>query len=154
MTRVYRIVRKQYASAPFDGEGAYRYGGRWSSPGVRIAYASQHLSLALVEYFVHIEGGDAPSDLVVVSADVPDSVSRARLSPQRLPAHWRSTPAPPELTHFGNAFSRDAKAAALVVPSVIAPNEQNWLLNPTHPEFARIRVNAPEPFAYDPRFFG
>ncbi|MGH9545186.1 MAG: RES domain-containing protein, partial [Terriglobales bacterium] len=29
------MLRQAYARAPFDGEGAYRYGGRWSSPGTR-----------------------------------------------------------------------------------------------------------------------
>ncbi len=89
MTRVYRILRKRYARAPFDGEGAYRYGGRWSSPGIRIAYASGHLSLAMIEYFVHLDSDDPPPDLVVAAADVPDDVSRVSVRPASLPATWR-----------------------------------------------------------------
>ena len=42
------MLRKRYGRAPFDGEGAYRYGGRWSSPGIRLSSASEHQSLALL----------------------------------------------------------------------------------------------------------
>ena len=153
MIRVYRILRKRYAKNPFDGEGAYRYGGRWSSPGARLAYASEHLSLAMIEYFVHLDRDDPPPDLVVAATDVPDDVSRVTLSPGSLPATWRRTPAPAELAAIGDRFGRTRRHAILVVPSALAPNESNWLLNPDHPNFTRIRSHPPEPFAYDLRFF-
>ena len=85
MTRVYRILRKPYAKKPLDGEGAYRFGGRWSSPGVRLAYTSEHLSLAMIEYFVHIDSEDIPKDLVVVTVEIPDGVTRAAIATKRLP---------------------------------------------------------------------
>ncbi|HVR23364.1 MAG TPA: RES family NAD+ phosphorylase [Candidatus Polarisedimenticolia bacterium] len=46
MTRLYRVLRKAFAHAPFEGEGPYRHGGRWSSSGTRLSYASEHQSLA------------------------------------------------------------------------------------------------------------
>lgn len=153
MTRVYRILRKRYAKNPFDGEGAYRYGGRWSSPGVRLAYASEHLSLAMIEYFIHLDRDDPPPDLVVASADVPDDVSRVRVNPGSLSASWRQTHAPVELAAIGDRFARRRRDAILVVPSALTPEESNWLLNPDHPDFTRIRIQPPEPFAYDSRFF-
>ncbi len=153
MIRVYRIVREPYSKTPLDGEGAYRFGGRWSSPGTRIAYTAEHLSLAMIEYFIHIETGDPPKDLVVVAADIPDSVSRMVLPPRKLPPDWRQVPAPPGLTAFGDAFAAERKSAALAVPSALVPSESNWLVNPLHPEFARIRVRPAEPFHYDARFF-
>jgi RES domain-containing protein len=153
LTRVYRVLRKRYAKSPFDGEGAYRYGGRWSSPGTRLAYASEHLSLAMIEYFVHLDRDDPPPDLVVAAADVPDDVSRVNVSLGSLPATWRQTPAPVELTSIGDRFARRRREAILVVPSALAPDESNWLLNPDHPDFRRVRIHPPEPFAYDARFF-
>ena len=153
MTRVYRILRKRYAKAPFDGEGAYRSGGRWSSPGVRLAYASEHLSLAMIEYFVHLDRDDPPPDLVVAAADVPDDVSRVHVAPAKLPATWRQTPAPMALAAIGDRFARRRREAILVVPSALAPDEFNWLLNPAHPPFRRVRILPPEPLAYDARLF-
>jgi RES domain-containing protein len=153
LTRVYRILRKRYAKTPFDSEGAYRYGGRWSSPGTRLAYASEHLSLAMIEYFVHLDRDDPPPDLVMAAADVPDDVSRVSVSPGSLPATWRRTPAPAKLASIGDRFARRRRDAILVVPSALAPDESNWLLNPDHPDFRRVRTHPPAPFAYDVRFF-
>ena len=153
MTRVYRILRKPYSNKPFDGEGAYRFGGRWSSPGIRLAYTAEHLSLAMLEYFVHIDPDDPPQDLVLVTADIPDTVSRNAISTRQLPAAWRQTPPPPALARIGDGFVRDRRSAILVVPSALAPTEVNWLLNPRHPHFSRIRVHSPEAFRYDARFF-
>jgi RES domain-containing protein len=136
-----------------DGEGAYRFGGRWSSAGVRLAYAAEHLSLAMIEYFVHIDADEAPQDLVVVTADIPASVSRIALTAKQLPANWRRTPAPPGLAAIGDGFVSDFRAAILIVPSVLAPAESNWLVNPRHPDFSKIRVLPPEKFRYDARFF-
>jgi len=146
-------LRAAYAHTPFDGEGAYRYGGRWSSPGTRLAYASEHQSLAMLEYFVHLDPQDAPEDLVLATADVPDSVSRQVITVKDLPRNWRETPAPPELAQTGDEFAKKGKKCVLVLPSALAVNENNWLINPGHPEFERIVVNPPGPLHYDARMF-
>jgi RES domain-containing protein len=153
LTRVYRILRKLYAKKPLDGEGAYRFGGRWSSPGVRLAYTSEHLSLAMIEYFVHIDSEDIPKDLVVVTAEIPETVTRAAIAPKRLPANWRGNPAPPDLARFGDEFAHGSRAAILIVPSALAPAESNWLINPRHPDSSKIRLRTTERFKYDARFF-
>ena len=41
----------------------------------------------------------------------------------------------------------------LLVPSVLAPNENNWLINPAHSDFKRIVVPEVEPLSYDLRMF-
>src|SRR5882724_10231234 len=142
-----------YAHTPFDGEGAYCYGGRWSSVGTRLAYASEHQSLAMLEYFVHLDPEDAPEDLVLATADVPDSVSRERIQAKDMPVNWRETPASPELTQIGDEFVKKAEHCLLLVPSALAVNENNWLINPQHSEFKQIAVNPPEPLRYDSRMF-
>ncbi len=107
----------------------------------------------MVEYFVHLDPDDPPKDLVMVAADVPNSVSRRRIAASDVPSNWRTTPAPPELAAIGDAFALDGRTAVLIVPSALAPAESNWLINPQHPHFARVRVHQPEAFQYDPRFF-
>ena len=153
MTRVFRVLRAAYARTPFDGEGAYRYGGRWSSPGTRLVYTSEHQSLAMLEYFVHLDPEDAPDDLVLATADVPDSVSRERIQARQMPANWRETPAPSGLVQVGDDFVKKAETCLLIVPSALAVNENNWLINPQHSEFRKITLHAPEPLRYDPRMF-
>lgn len=147
------MLRAAYARTPFDGEGAYRYGGRWSSPGTRLAYASEHQSLAMLEYFVHLDPEDSPDDLVLATAEVPAKLSRERVAVSDLPANWRETPAPPELAHIGDDFVSRAENCVLQVPSALAVSEDNWLINPQHSEFRQIGLHAPEPLRYDPRMF-
>ena len=152
--RVYRVLRRIYARSPFDGEGSYLYGGRWSSPGTRLTYTSEHQSLAMLEYFVHLDPEDAPEDLLLASADIPAELPEERLNPRDLPANWRETPAPPELARFGDDFVQRSKCCVLVVPSVLALSENNWLLNPQHPDFQKITCSGTESLSYDPRMFG
>jgi RES domain-containing protein len=107
----------------------------------------------MIEYFIHIDPDDPPKDLMAVTAEIPDSVSRVSISPRQLPANWRQSPAPPELAEIGDGFVRDRRAAILIVPSALAPAESNWLINPQHPQFLKIRLRSAEAFQYDPRFF-
>ncbi|MGA9900956.1 MAG: RES family NAD+ phosphorylase [Terriglobales bacterium] len=153
MTRVYRVLRKAYARTPFDGEGAYRYGGRWSSPGTRLSYTSEHQSLAMLEYFVHLDVGDPPGDLVLAVAEVSDDLARERVVTSNLPVNWREPAAPAELARLGDEFARRGENCLLLVPSVLAPNENNWLINPVHADYTSIVVRAAEPLSYDPRMF-
>ncbi len=148
------MLRKAYARAPLDGEGAYRYGGRWSSVGTRLSYTSEHQSLAMLEYFVHLDASDAPADLVLVTAEVPGDLPYERIEMNRLPSHWRRSPAPAELAQIGDKFVEMASRCILIVPSALAPNENNWLINPQHPGSQRITVSGIEALSYDPRMFG
>jgi len=147
------VLRKAYARTSFDGEGAYRYGGRWSSPGTRLSYASEHQSLAMLEYFVHLDKDDPPGDLVLAVAEVRDDLTREIVEASNLPANWREAAAPPELARLSDEFARRAERCLLLVPSVLAPNENNCLINPAHPDYKKIVVREVEPLSYDPRMF-
>jgi RES domain-containing protein len=154
LSRVYRVLRRKYAGAPFDGEGAYRYAGRWSSPGVRLSYTSEHQSLAMLEYFVHLDKDDPPADLVLAIADIPDDLQHTRVFARDLPATWRDAAAPPALTRFGDEFAEQGNHCLLLLPSVLAPAENNCLINPTHPDYKKMSFLELEPLNYDPRMFG
>lgn len=104
----------------------------------------------MLEYFVHLDPEDAPGDLVLCTADIPDSVSRERIEASKMPADWRQVPAP-RARRIGDEFVKRAEHCLLLVPSALAQNENNWLINPQHPEFTQIVLNAPEPLSYDPR---
>ena len=52
---------------------------------------------------------------------------------------------------MGDEFVALGRTAILVVPSVLAPNDSNWLLNPAHHEFQYISIRQAESFAYDHR---
>ena len=151
MTTVYRLLRDPFAATPFDGEGSYRYGGRWSAPGTRVVYTAEHLSLAMIEYLVHLDPNNPPKDLMLARAQVPDELPKLQLRVDELPSGWQDYPAPESLSLIGDMFVHDSNAAVLVIPSALAPSENNWLLNPLHPDFQKIETERAQPFRYDPR---
>jgi len=108
----------------------------------------------MLEYFVHIDKDDPPSDLVLAVAEIPDDLSRQHIDISQLPADWREPVAPPQLTRIGDEFSQRGEHCLLLVPSVIAPSEDNCLINPEHADFKRIAIHKLEPLIYDTRMFG
>lgn len=147
--RVWRICSRRHAA--FDGEGARRFGGRWNHRGTAIVYTSESLSLAALEYFVNLDSDLAPSGLVFISVEIPDGVAMERLEIADLPKDWRLYPAPETLQDQGTAWVAKASSVVLAVPSVVIPEERNYLLNPAHPDFKRIVISPSKPFHFDPR---
>ena len=135
-----------------DGEGARRYGGRWNHVGVPAVYTAAHLSLAVLEVLVHVPAEeDLPSDLVAISAEVPDALDVEYVTVDELPPDWRRTPAPPMLAERGTTWLATASTVVLAVPSAVIPSEINYILNPAHADFRRVVVHRAERFALDPR---
>ncbi len=81
-------------------------------------------------------------------------MSVKRIDATELPENWRYYPAPSELQKMGTDWIRSAGYLALVVPSAINPLESNVLLNPAHPDAAKLVVDPGQPFHLDPRLFG
>jgi RES domain-containing protein len=146
----WRIVPTQRAAAAFTGQGARLYGARWNSPGVALVYLSEHLSLAALEVLVHRHLHRWAWTFLAYRAEWDESLMQ-RMAPATLPANWRFELPPARLRDLGDAWVREGRSAILAVPSVIIPEELNYLLNPAHPDFRRIRVGKPQPFALDPR---
>jgi len=73
------------------------------------------------------------------------------MAPSERPANWRSYPAPEALADLGTRWAHEQKTPVLAVPSAVIPQELNYLLNPLHSRFKRIRVGNPEAFRFDPR---
>jgi RES domain-containing protein len=150
--RFWRICRERYARDAASGTGARLYGGRWNSPGVSVVYASTSLALAAVETFVNLEPKLRPADLVSIAGEIPDSVTVRRIALDTLPANWRRS-RDEQLRRIGDNWVRAGESAALLLPSAAIPGEWNVLLNPAHPDFARIRFGNAKEFEYDARMF-
>lgn len=154
--RIWRLCRAVHASEAFTGEGARRFGGRWNSRGVPMIYASTSLALAAIELFVHLEPGQAPADLVYLSALLPEGEPARTLHPADLPPAWwadDAAPQAPTTRDLGDAWIRAGNSLALMVPSVPIRAEWNVLLNPLHPRIIELQIEPPQPFVFDARMF-
>lgn len=148
---VWRIARASYQA--LDGEGARLNGGRWNSEGRAVIYASTTLSLAALEYLVHVEPLLAPSDLVAMEFHVPDAPSvgaHVEVS-QFPPGDWRAYPAPEWQAELGDMWLQDGTFLWLAVPSAVVPQEYNVLINPLHARMADVRVASVQGFSFDKR---
>lgn len=149
--RLWRICREPYATDPMSGRGGLVVSGRWNTKGRRVVYTSETLSLAALEYLVHVDKGMVPPDLVTLEIDVPDTIKRTSTKIASLPKSWRTHPAPVALRRFGDDWLEKAATAVLRVPSALIPEEFNLLLNPEHPDSRSFKVVARGAFEYDPR---
>ncbi|HEU5161709.1 MAG TPA: RES family NAD+ phosphorylase, partial [Thermoanaerobaculia bacterium] len=150
MRRVWRIVKRGRAAGAFDGEGARRTGGRWNSPGTRVVYTAEHASLAALEMLAHLQRSSVLLSYALIPCDVPDEMV-APLDRASLPRAWRASPAPAALQRLGDEWAASMRSVALEVPSAIVEVENNVLLNPAHPDFAKIVIGDAMGFAYDVR---
>jgi RES domain-containing protein len=114
---------------------------------------SGSLSLAALELFVQLDIDIVPPNLVAILAEVPDSLTIDTVKSASLPKNWRAYPAPEALKDIGTTWAARASAAILGVPSAAIPEERNYLLNPAHADFKRIRVHRPVAFRFDPRMW-
>lgn len=151
--RIWRLVHQRWQHAAFDGEGSYRFGGRWTPGGVRCVYTSGSSALALLEVLVHMEKRHLGTTHRFFAATLADTVAVRHVDPDDLPASWSDTPAPVALHRIGKQWADDGATAVLRVPSAIVPGEDNYLLNPAHPDFRHIIIGEPIPFAFDRRLW-
>ncbi len=148
--RVWRVCPAAYSAQTFSGEGSRRYPGRWHGLARPVVYTSESRSLAALEILANTldRAALASQAWALAWADIPQPLVEI---PARYPDDWRSHPPPESTRIFGNAWFDSARSPVLRVPSAVTLGEFNYLLNPSHPAFAQIRLGPPEPFSFDPR---
>lgn len=119
--------------------------------GTALAYAASSISLAALEYLVHVDPDLVPDDLVVLELQLPDAAPTDIWAVGDLPPDWRATSAPASCHALGDAWVARAESLVLRAPSVLIPTEQNVLLNPAHAAMRDVRVVSVTPFQFDPR---
>ena len=143
----WRIDKQRWALTSFDGNGAAKEGGRWNSAGTRVVYCSRSLAMAAQEKYVHLP---KPVVMRLVKFRIHfNGLPIEHLS--SLPLDWQASPPSAATQRIGDAWAASGRTVILAVPSVLIPEETNYLLNPLHPDFPRLEMAAPEFFAFDGR---
>jgi len=146
----WRITKRKHIRSAFTGEGAQRYGGRWTSPGTAVIYTAQSQSLAALEMLVHLDSADLLDRYALFEVVIKESLIR-NTDPEKLPRNWKRNPPPAPLQAIGDSWALTKSSAVLRVPSALVPGEDNFLLNPAHPDFRELRIGKPLAFHFDPR---
>jgi RES domain-containing protein len=140
-----------------SGVGGLKADGRWHDRGRHAVYGADHPASALLEVMVHLEIDfeDLPTTYQLLGIDVPDDVAVETLSLtdiERISQDWADDP---RVTRgLLRPWFDEARTAMVSVPSVIAPFAQNYVMNPTHNDAARIRVSHVARYPHDPRLLG
>lgn len=128
-------------SAAFRPRGAP---GRWNNEGVVIVYTAEHAALAALEILAGWEVYASLQGYSLYRCTFDETLALS--APADLDIHSK------EATRaYGDAWVREARSAALRVPSVVAPESFNVLLNPDHRDFQQITLEPLGPFAFEER---
>lgn len=147
----YRIVAPRWANSSLSGVGAFEYGGRWNSPGRHVVYLGGSRALSALEMLVHLTTPSARKKVYkLIRVGIPaDAI--AHYPNEILPARWRKDASLKHTQELGDDWLQANSQLALTVPSALIPEESNILLNPKHPRFSEVVLEAPYVFQFDPR---
>jgi RES domain-containing protein len=146
----YRVCKVRHA--PEDGSGAARVGGRWNSPGRPVIYCGMSQAGAMLEILANANRMKLPGPHHVATFIIPADVAMETVSAGDAP-QW-DEPGSDTARSIGDAWLARAEAAVLLVPSAIArPYERSVVINPAHPDFARLTMTAAQAVTWDARLF-
>jgi RES domain-containing protein len=151
---VYRIAQEKYAT-DLSGNGAKLYGGRWNSEGIVALYTSSSRSLALLETLAHTNAALLAEKIyLLVTLSVPASLKPEIIALDKLPRDWDSRDQLTGTQRAGDLFLQKQKSLLLAVPSVLMPEEFNYVLNPLHPDMRKLKITHQRRMRFDKRAIG
>ena len=125
--------------------------GRWTQRGQPVVYTSASISLAVLEYTVNYRRRGWVPATVLGRVSIPPAVQIETVLPADLPPRWFAADPPQQLQNVGDKWLRRGKTAVLQVPSAIVTEEWNYLLNPLHVDFRKLKLSMAERFNFDRR---
>lgn len=147
---VYRITNSAY-NDDISGTGAKLMGSRWNSKGVPVLYTSQHISLSVLEMLVNTNFKDYAIALDLMYINFPDQLTMSIIELNSLKNNWKDDF---EYTRYmGDEFIIQKESLFLRVPSAVIHEEYNYLANPLHPDFKKIKIIKTKSFWPDQRLF-
>jgi len=152
---VWRIAAdtSDFGAHDMSGNGAEKTGGRWNRKGTRTIYASCSIALAYLETIVHLSGLESlPLNRYLVKIDIPTAVWTARtVFDASAYVGWDALPAGLVSLDWGTQWVQSGKSLLAEVPSIVVPDESNILINPGHPDAARVTAKKIRRWTYDAR---
>ncbi len=121
--------------------------GRWNLKDDQVIYASESRSLASLEVLVHAEDSFLLSKYKFLEITFPVSiVKHIGIADTNFLRDMN------ECENYGHEWYHNKSSAVLKVPSVIIPNEYNYVINTKHQDIKKVRVTKVELFhKFDPR---
>lgn len=144
---VYRITTKEWSrKLSASGNAA-----RWNSKGNFVIYTAESRALACLENMVHRSGVGSNALYRVMLINVPDKLKIETLDVSKLKKDWHAIQNYYYCQAIGDKWLHAGTSVALKVPSSVIKKEFNYLLNPAHADFKKIKLEGVEYFDFDDR---
>ncbi len=144
---VFKITLIKYA----DKLNASGNPARWNSKDVKVIYTAGSRALACLENIVHRTSRGLQDNFKTLLIDIPDNIKIGVISRENMISNWQAYQNMPYTQKLGDEWIKNKSSAVLKVPSVIIPEEHNYLINPEHKDFKQIRLVSAESFEFDIR---
>ena len=144
---VYRITLAMHSMKLL----ASGYPARWNSKDVKMIYTAQSRALACLENVVHRNSKGLHMNFNVMQILVPEEIVLQKIKETDLIKGWKEFDKMPYTQSLGDQWVRELKSAILQVPSAIVRGDSNYLLNPWHKDFQKIKLIRTDPFEFDDR---
>ncbi len=145
---VYRITTEKWCrNLQASGNPA-----RWNTRGSLMIYTAGSRALACLENIVHRSGEMSGEVYKVMLIELPASIEIQEIKKTSLYKDWKSLTNYSNCQEKGNQWLKEGSTAVLKVPSVIIEEEFNYLINPQHNQFKKIKLADVEGFLFDARF--
>lgn len=136
----FRITQEKYAN-DLSGNGARLFGGRWNSEGLFAIYTSSTRALALLETLAHTPAKMLnEKNYILITLIIPDDLPIENVDKNKLVQGWDAPDTRPLTKKLGDDFLRSKNTLLLAAPSVLIPEENNFVINPLHPELKKIKI--------------
>ena len=149
MPSLWRLYRTRHGLG-LDGIGGMFADGRWHTRGERVVYFGGSAAIVVLERLAHTDPDLLPNDLRLARFEFTEAVSQTKIEElATLPANWKQNE--DATRRIGGQWRQQGSSCLLAVPSVILPEELNFVLNPEHPDATRLRLVRERRFTFDPR---
>jgi len=148
---LWRLTRRPHAD--LSGRGGELAEGRWHTRGRPVVYCATTAALTVLEVRVHLDLPLEllPDDYVMTRIEAPEDLAMRTVELANLPKGWQKDE---NLCRpVGDLWLAECSTPLLAVPSAIVEVERNLLVNPKHPDAARVTVAEITAFTWDERLF-
>lgn len=145
---IYRIASADFKE-DLSGEGAALYGARWNSVGTKMLYTAGSISLAVLEALVHLKERNFPPNQYLLKISVAGTIDPIEITNEKIKADWKK-----DLAYsrwIGDEFSKNNESLIMKIPSAVIQEEGNFIINPLHKDFKKIKLVSTEKLELDKR---
>lgn len=146
----YRFAHKKFAHE-MSGSGARLKGGRWNQAGAALLYTCSTPALALIEILANAYTKEEMHQCQLMKIFIPGDIKFEMVYESSLEKGWKQ-----DFDHtqeVGMKLIKDNKHCVISVPSAIVTTDRNYLINPLHNDFKKIKLLEVTDFEFDERLF-